>query len=412
MEKPKTIGEIGDCIIQEMERQGYSPHTIKQFRYKVRELQSYVQEKTGEDYFSEELGLGYLQEVTGFPFQEPRALTRSETPYFLAVRRIENYQSYGALLCGIKKKHDVGWKMEDAEIIAIFIESMQTADNSDATRKLRLNHLKAFYKFLSSQGIRGIHGITAQMISDYVISLQVYSPVYNQHLLGTLRHYFRFLKKAGLAECDWSDAVPRVIVPANQNVPALWEKSEIELLLKSIDRGNATGKRNYAIILFVVSLGLRASDVAALKLENLKWERSELDLVQHKTKKRITQPIPADVGWALIDYIRFGRPTVDEPFVFLTSKAPYTQLTASAICSILSRQMRSCGIKKQAGTSQGMHSLRHALARRLLINGTPLSTIAEVMGHATYSSSAPYLKVDIEGLRECALSIGGEPNGE
>lgn len=395
-----------------MEQQGYSPHTIKQFRYKVRQLQNYVQGKTGEDYFSEELGLAYLQEVTGYPFQEPRALTRSETPYFLSVRRIANYQSYGALLCSTKKKHDVSWKMEDAEIITVFIESMQTADNSDATKKLRLNHLKSFYKFLSSQGIRGTHEITAQIISDYVVSLQVYSPVYIKHLLGTLRHYFRFLKQAGLAEYDWSNAVPRVIVPANRNVPALWEKSEIELLLKSIDRGNPTGKRNYAIILFVVSLGLRVSDVSALKLENLKWERSELNLIQHKTKKRIIQPIPADVGWALIDYIRFGRPTVDEPFVFLTTKAPYIQLTTYAIDNMLSRQMRICGIKKRPGTSQGMHSLRHALARRLLENGTPLSTIAEVMGHATYSSSAPYLKVDIEGLRECALSIGGELNEE
>lgn len=407
MEKPKTISEIANCITQEMERQGYSPHTVKQFRNKVRQLQSYVQRKTGEDYFSEELGLGYLQEATGFSFQEPRALTRSETPYFLAVRRIENYQSYGALLCGPKKQHDDDWEMEDAEIIAIFIESMQSADNSDATKKLRLNHLKCFYKFLSRQGIRGIYGITTQTISDYVVSLQVYSPVYNKHLLGTLRHYFRFLKKAELVERDWSDAVPRVIVPANQNVPALWEKSEIELLLKSIDRGNPTGKRNYAIILFVVSLGLRVSDVSALKLENLKWERSELDLIQHKTKKRIVQPIPADVGWALIDYIRFGRPNVNEPFVFLAAKAPYTQLTTGAISSILNRQMRICGIEKRLGTSQGMHSLRHALARRLLENDTPLSTIAEVMGHATYSSSAPYLKVDIEGLRKCALSIGG-----
>ncbi len=412
MEKPKTIGEIADCIIHEMETHGYSPHTIKEFRYKAQHLSSYVQRETGADYLTEELGIGYLREVTQFPFENPRPLTSAESPYFRAVRRIENYQSYGSLLCSTKKKHVVGWEMEDSEIIAVFIESMQTADNSDATKKLRLNHLKRFYKFLSTQGIRGIREITMQTITGYIVSLQVYSPVYNKHLLGTLRHYFRFLKKSGLIECDWSNAVPRVAVPANRNVPALWEESEIEALLKSIDRGNPTGKRNYAIILFVVSLGLRVSDVSALKLENLKWGRSELDLVQQKTKKRIIQPIPVDVGWALIDYIRFGRPAVDAPFVFLTTKAPYTQLTTGAIDSILSRQMRICGIKKQSGTSQGMHSLRHALARRLLENGTPLSTVAEVMGHATYSSSAPYLKVDIEGLRECALSIGGELGGE
>ena len=90
--------------------------------------------------------------------------------------------------------------------------------------------------------------------------------------------------------------------------------------------------------------------------------------------------------------------------MFLTANAPYTQLTTGAIGCILDRQMARCGIRKKPGVTSGMHSLRHALARRLL-EGMPLSTVADVMGHAEYNSTVPYLKVDIDGLRACALSL-------
>ena len=283
---------------------------------------------------------------------------------------------------------------------------MQTADNSEATKKLRTNHIKRFYEFLDSKRIRSIKEISPQVISDYATSLQGYSPVFIKHLLATLRHYFRFLHKSGFLDCDWSSSVPIVIVAKNRNIPALWESSELERLLKSVDRGSPAGKRNYAIILLVVQLGLRISDVASLRLENLKWERNEIEITQHKTKERVIQPMLDDVGWAIIDYLRYSRPAVESPFVFLTVNAPYAQLQAPSVGCILDRQMRICGIGKRPGVAGGMHSLRHALARRLLEDGTPLSTVADVMGHASYVSTSPYLKVDLEGLRECALSLG------
>ena len=212
--------------------------------------------------------------------------------------------------------------------------------------------------------------------------------------------------KTGTLTYDWSFAVPRIIVPKHRNVPALWEEFDLERLLKGIDRGNPKGKRDYAIILMVVQLGIRISDISALRLDNLNWERKEIELIQHKTGNRVTFPILPDIGWAIIDYIRYARPKVEEPFVFLTVNAPYTQLTPGAVGCILDRRMKGCGISKRAGVTGGMHSLRHALARRLLEDGTPLSTVADIMGHTSYSSTSPYLKVDVEGLRECALSLG------
>ncbi len=411
MEQRQTISQITKYVILEMERMQYSPATISTFRVKAKQLSCYVQGKTGTDYFTEELGRRYLSDTIGFPFAENRRLTSPESAHVRCVRRIGEYQLYGAVLRNYAKKSRNlgGWELGDEKIIAAYVDYVQTADNSEATKKLRIHHIRQFYEFLASRKVTGIHNISAQIISDYAASLQGGSPVYTKHRLATLRFYFRFLRQNGVLEYDWSFAVPKVIAPKNRNVPALWEKDDLERLLKGIDRGNPAGKRDYAIILLVVELGLRISDVSELRLSSLKWERNELELIQHKTGNRVTQPLLEDVGWAIIDYIKYARPNVESPFVFLTVNAPYTQMQPGSIGGILDRHRVRSGIQKKRGTAGGMHSLRHALARRMLEQGTPLSTVANVMGHTSYASTSPYLKVDIEGLRECALSLGEVP---
>lgn len=131
-------------------------------------------------------------------------------------------------------------------------------------------------------------------------------------------------------------------------MPTLWEKDDLERLLKGVDRGSPAGKRDYAVILLVVQLGLRISDVSSLRLDSLKWERNELELIQHKTGKRVTHPLLEDVGWAIIDYIKYGRPNVESPFVFLMVNAPYTQMKPGSIGCILDRHRVRCGIKSGA----------------------------------------------------------------
>lgn len=404
MEGKQTIDELAQGVIREMERLQYAPLTIRTFGWAARRLKKYVQEKTGDVFFSEEIGRAYLRDSFDYPPKESRPLTSKEGAGIRCVRRIGEYQLYGAI-CLSKNSEKNAWELDDQKLITAYVEAMQTADNSEQTKQTRRNHIKNFYDFMASRKLRGVRDVSAQTISDYAASLQGYSPVYNKHRLATLRNYFRFLYKSGFLETDWSDAVPRVVAVKNRTIPALWEKSEIERLLNGIDRGNPTGRRDYAIILLVAQLGLRISDISELCLGALKWERKEIEVIQHKTGKPVVHPLPENAGWALIDYIRYARPKIESPYVFLTANAPYGQMSPTAVGCVLARRMERCGIEKRPGTVSGMHSLRHALARRLLEDGTPLETVADIMGHTSYSSTSPYLKVDIEGLRECALSL-------
>lgn len=174
-------------------------------------------------------------------------------------------------------------------------------------------------------------------------------------------------------------------------------------MLDTIDRNNPEGKRDYAIILCVTRLGLRASDIRNLRFGNLNWSRKTIMITMVKTKRPIELPLLEDVGWALIDYLKNGRPESKSDCVFIRHKAPYTQFgDCNSFHRMLSRRMHKAGLSTK-GQKHGLHSLRNTLARQMLEHGTPLPVISEVLGHVSVQTTGLYLKIDLNGLRNCVL---------
>jgi site-specific recombinase XerD len=409
MQDNQSLTTLVTEILNHMEQLQYSAASIKTFRREYDKFSAYVSETTRKDSFSEQIGAQYLKDKYDFP-SETAPVKRSAYHAISCIRRLGEYHLCGSFRRTTSNTNgNLDWALGDKTLVADYLQAVQTSDNSERTKQIRSHLIKRFYKFLELRGIKSIREIFAQHISDFVISLQGLSSAYVGQHLSTLRYYFKYLYEHGLCQQDWSGCLPKMIVHKNLTIPTLWEKSEIELLLKGIDRGSPTGKRDYAIILLAVQLGLRVSDIVNLKLSSLKWERKELDLIQQKTGERVVHSLLGDVGWAIIDYIKNARPNVEEPFVFITLNAPYTKITTGAIGFAFRMNMRRCGIVKRQGTTCGMHSLRHTLARRLLEDGTSLEDVSNIMGHKHYSSITTYSKVDIDGLRECGLSLSEVP---
>jgi integrase len=188
----------------------------------------------------------------------------------------------------------------------------------------------------------------------------------------------------------------------------VWTQDNVAKLLDAIDRGNPAGKRDYAIILLVTRLGLRTIDVKHLRLSDLKWRDKRIELTQSKTAAALNLPLLPDVGWAIIDYLKNGRPKVESPFVFLRHLAPLAPFSdEDRLHQIVVKYMRLAKIPISPHKKKGMHSLRHTLASRLLAENTPLPVISDILGHISSDSTAVYLKVDVTRLRECALNPEG-----
>jgi integrase len=184
----------------------------------------------------------------------------------------------------------------------------------------------------------------------------------------------------------------------------VWDPADVTKIIEAIDRGNPSGKRDYAIVLLICRLGLRSVDVKRLRFADLDWPANQISVVQAKTGRRVDLPLLKDVGWGIIDYIRSGRPVSDCPEVFIRHTAPIAPFSdQDHLHQILVKHARVAHVPVGEKRRYGMHSLRHTLATRLMEDGTPVEQIADILGHQSVQSTGVYLKSSLGLLAKCAL---------
>jgi site-specific recombinase XerD len=217
--------------------------------------------------------------------------------------------------------------------------------------------------------------------------------------VSTLRSFLRFLWQAGDIDRDLAAAIPPIRRWRLGEVPKYLQAAEVAHLLASVDRTSVSGRRNYAILLLLARLGLRAGEVVRLELQDLDWRAGELT-VRGKGSVHARLPLPRDVGAALATYLRTDRPPCATRRVFVCLKAPHRGLGHPATVSTLVH----CALNRAGLTppTTGAHLLRHSLATDLLRHGTSLGDIGEVLRHRRLQTTEIYAKVDVDRLRTLA----------
>lgn len=214
-----------------------------------------------------------------------------------------------------------------------------------------------------------------------------------------LRSFLRYLVMIGELGFQLADCIPAMPSWRAAHLPIFLVKSETKKLLKACDRRTANGRRNYAILLLLLRLGLRASEVLNLTLDNINWDLGELD-INGKGRKHRTLPLPSDVGAALAFYLRYVRPKCLDRQVFIRNQPPYKGMSnPSSISSIVRRALIAAGIKSQ---QMGAHLLRYTAAMETLSSGATLFEIAELLGHCSIDTTAIYTKINVVSLKELA----------
>ena len=216
-------------------------------------------------------------------------------------------------------------------------------------------------------------------------------------MVGALRSFFRFLRWRGDIAIDLASTVPRVADWRLSSLPKSLPAGDVERLIMSCRRATVTGQRDYALLLLLARLGLRAGEIVALTLDDIDWDAGELK-VRGKGGREDRLPIPRDVGRAMADYLRQGRPRdCTTRRFFVRRRAPLRGFASSvAVCTIVRRALERAGI---ASPRKGAHLLRHSLATEMLRRGAPLAEIGEVLRHRLVDTTAIYAKVDLTALR-------------
>jgi len=270
----------------------------------------------------------------------------------------------------------------------------------------RIREIAIFLDFLGSRDITKLSQLQAVDLSAFVSSRARHRAKTVSRIVSGLRMFLRFLTLRGIIRQDLSHALPKIRVPRYASIPPVWDRALLERLLKAVDRTSPMGKRDYAIFLLAYRLGLRPGDLRSLTLDNLDWDAAVLKITQSKTGRPLCLPLTAEVGEALIDYLRNGRPPSAYREVFLRLRAPFRPFRDTFHISYLLRFWRErAGIRFRTEQRHGLHSLRHTLATQLLQQETPFPVIADILGHTTTTSTLIYAKADVEALRRAALDI-------
>jgi site-specific recombinase XerD len=225
-----------------------------------------------------------------------------------------------------------------------------------------------------------------------------------QLMTTALRSFLRYTRYRGDIEKDLAACIPAVANWKQSTLPRALPPEQVEQVLASIDRKTAIGRRDYAILLILARLGLRAGEIRALTLEDLDWQQG-LITVRGKAGRFSQLPLPRDVGAAIADYLRYGRPTASSRCVFLRARAPLEEFQSqSGVGSMVRHALERAGIN---AVRTGAHQFRHALACQMLKQGASLSEIGELLRHCSPQTTAIYAKVDLDSLASLALSWPG-----
>ncbi len=225
-----------------------------------------------------------------------------------------------------------------------------------------------------------------------------------QMMTTALRSFLRFARYRGDIDRDLAACVPAIANWKLSTIPRAIPPDQVELLLSSIDRKTAVGRRDYAILLILARLGLRAGEIKALTLGDLDWQQG-LIMVRGKAARYSQLPLPADVGESIADYLQNARPTTESRSVFLRARAPAgTFRSECAIACIVKHALERAGID---APRKGAHQFRHGLASQMLRQGATLSEIGELLRHRSPQTTAIYAKVDTVSLVTLALPWPG-----
>lgn len=379
--------------------EGFKESSIRGYRWVWDKFAAYARRR-GRRYFSESLARAYVRAVAS---RRPAPILSALRTTRRAMRVLQEHVVGGShRQAPLKGKRDPLLPfMEKA--FSLFVSHARAEWGwSEKTIRNRGANVRRFLGYLRSKGVRDWGGMTPARVMAHVETLSGRAVNTRVAVMNSIRPFCRLLFAKGILATAVHEGLPPVHQERDGRLLSLWTKEEIRQTLAAVDRRSPTGKRAYAILLLATRLGMRVGDIRKLRLEDIHWEQSFIEFVQEKTKVPLRLPIPDDVGEALADYLRHGRPATARREVFLSHLAPYGPLGRNNnLHSIVTQYRDKAGLPRRPHC--GLHSLRHTLATCLLEGGATLQAVGGVLGHRSLDTTSLYVRFGVDGLRQAGL---------
>ena len=271
---------------------------------------------------------------------------------------------------------------------------------SDATVEGCCATLNRFFVWLDERGV-DLASVGITMIDEVIARYRArgYSRSTIHLYAQQLRAFFRFAEQQGWCTPGLAGGILPPQRHRGETIPKGLNRSEVIRLLATTEGGRPFDIRARAVVMLLITYGLRAGEVSGLQLDDLDWERERLQVRCPKPGRTHVYPLSPGVGQTILRYLCEVRPVCRERRLFLTLKAPIRPLTRGVIKCIVSIRLQRLGI---TGKRRGPHALRHAAAQHLLDQGLSMKAVGDYLGHRSVAATSVYAKVQLGALREVA----------
>lgn len=272
------------------------------------------------------------------------------------------------------------------------------------TLKGYTHHLRRFEQYLSGLDLQDLMALSAPLISSFLTQrARELAPPSMKPLCTALRVFLGYAFRERLVDRDLSHAVESPQAYRLAHLPRSITWGDVKRTLDGVDRRSPVGKRDYAILLLLVTYGLRAREIAKLTVDAIDWRHETLRIPERKAGHTTAYPLSPVVGAAILDYLQHGRPETTDRRLFCKVVAPLGAMPYAAIAARAGYYLHKAGVDVRR---PGSHTLRHTCVQRLVDSDFSLKTIGDYVGHRCAASTEIYTKVDVEALREVALGDG------
>jgi len=397
----KSEGMIGwdeqkTAFINYLASLNYSASALSFYRFVIRQLDQCIQEY-GEASYEKEIGERYVKEM----LSKSNPGLKHKMTVKMAVRRLDDFieghysfrTSRSCLVCPVCFQDQLN----------AYYQYLILHGKRESTTKVYCSHCGWVLREFYSSRIRDLSLVQPRDIWNVIEKSK------NKASLCTaLKGFLKYAFKAKLHLKDLSVAVPSIRRP--KPVPSVYSAEETGRLLSSIDTDANMGKRDYAIVLLALRLGMRAGDIVKLEFRHIDSRTKTITFVQEKTQEPQNLALTPELEAALAAYAMHGRSNSGSTFIFLRSAAPFAPISRSSVGNIVRKYLKLAGIQP-AGRKSGPHSLRMTLASELVYEKVPFEVVKKIMGHKDQNVLKHYVEFDVEMLRTCSLETPAPTGG-
>jgi len=399
MERKTNLDELHKKLLHYLVNNNFSDYKIKACNKVFGKLNLYMLE-VGSLEYTEEVGFGFMDSVDKLRYAKNKlARPWSDEQRYLDL--IEGIAKGKSLVRKFTANYDAKFPGTFSGYVADFLLQYQIERRLNS--RTRNNYYRCLYRFCDRMNLDGVKKLS-EIKMDNVLGFMSSLQNCKDHAKIILKVFLAKLYEEKVIDYSTANILNNFKVKPTVKLPSYFSPEEIISLESAVDRRYPKGKRDYAMILLATRLGFRSSDIRFLKFKNINWDNNLIVLEQFKTKKPIALPLLAEIGEALVDYIKNGRPICKSEYIFLRIKPPYEPLATGGFYVLVQKYLQLANVVTSKKKS-GVHAFRHSLASNLVRKGTPIGVVSDVLGHSTYDSTNKYIHLNVRELLTCSLDV-------